>query len=289
MTAKPPFDRFPSIFRARSPRRGRRAGIAAIATVVALALGATQSLADTGSVYFDANHNVGAGHDFFDALDTGGANVGIGYSVMPNLTTGGANVGIGYNALNSDTTGSANVASGYNALNSDTTGSANVASGLLALSSNTTGNFNVASGSNALIDNATGSANVASGFQALNHNTTGVGNIALGHLAGQNLTTGDDNIDIANDGVGGESGTIRIGTGAQTAAYLAGVWGTSISGRTKSVIVNSDGQLGTAKARSTAAASSVKRLRAEVKRQQRELRQQHAAIEQLRKQMRKGG
>jgi len=43
--------------------------------------------------------------------------------------------------------------------------------------------------------------------------------------AGQNLTTGSNNIDLANPGVAGESGTVRIGTDAnQSAAYLAEIY-----------------------------------------------------------------
>ena len=42
-------------------------------------------------------------------------------------------------------------------------------------------------------------------------NTTGSANVAIGRNAGQNLTTGSNNVDIANAGVAGESGTIRIG------------------------------------------------------------------------------
>ena len=43
-------------------------------------------------------------------------------------------------------------------------------------------------------------------------NTTGSGNIALGVYAGSILTIGNNNIDIGNQGVAGESNTIRIGT-----------------------------------------------------------------------------
>jgi hypothetical protein len=77
------------------------------------------------------------------------------------------------------------------------------------------------------------------------NNTTGSGNIALGSTAGLNLTTGNFNIDIGNQGVAGESGTIRIGQQAfQTATYIGGISGVTVpSGVT--VIVGSDGHLGT--------------------------------------------
>jgi hypothetical protein len=57
------------------------------------------------------------------------------------------------------------------------------------------------------------------------------------------LTTGSNNIDIGNQGVAAESGTIRIGTtSTQTATYIAGIYGTSVTG--SAVVVSSTGQLG---------------------------------------------
>jgi hypothetical protein len=86
--------------------------------------------------------------------------------------------------------------------------------------------------------------NTATGVNALLGNTTDNYNIALGLLAGQNLTTGDNNIDIGNEGVAGESNTIRIGTeGTHTATYIAGITGVTVSG--EPVVVDSSGHLGT--------------------------------------------
>ena len=65
----------------------------------------------------------------------------------------------------------------------------------------------------------------------------------MGDFAGGNLTTGDVNIDILNPGVAGESNTIRIGV-TQTRTFIAGIFGTNVSGST--VVVNSEGQLGVA-------------------------------------------
>jgi endosialidase-like protein len=57
------------------------------------------------------------------------------------------------------------------------------------------------------------------------------------------LTTGSNNIDIGNQGVAAESGTIRIGTtSTQTKTFIAGIYGTSVTGST--VVVSSTGQLG---------------------------------------------
>jgi hypothetical protein len=81
----------------------------------------------------------------------------------------------------------------------------------------------------------------------------------VGNSAGLNLSTGSNNVDIANKGVAADADKIRIGTqGTQTAAYLAGVYGVTPSGTTKTVVINSSGQLGstTTPASADAAASS---------------------------------
>src|SRR5262249_60376256 len=84
---------------------------------------------------------------------------------------------------------------------------------------------------------------------------------SLGFNAGVNADTGSNNIDIGNQGVAGESNTIRIGAqvavapvlppdypysqaalAAHTATFIAGISGTAVSGST--VVVNANGQLG---------------------------------------------
>jgi hypothetical protein len=98
-------------------------------------------------------------------------------------------------------------------------------------------------GVKALFENTTGSQNSAVGYGALYSNTSGNYNVGLGYFAGFNLTTGSNNIDINNRGVAGESGVIRIGIqGTQGATFIAGIYGTSVSG--SAVMVSSTGQLG---------------------------------------------
>jgi hypothetical protein len=78
----------------------------------------------------------------------------------------------------------------------------------------------------------------------------------------------------------------RIGTqGNQTRAFLQGVSGTSISGPTQRVLINANGQLGTAKAAAgkpggagAEAASADRKLRAKVNRLQRAVRQLRAEV-----------
>jgi hypothetical protein len=113
-----------------------------------------------------------------------------------------------------------------------------------ALFSNTTGTSNRANGQEALYRNTTGSLNTAVGLEALLSNSSGGVNIALGVFAGGNLTTGNYNIDIGNDGVAGESGTIRIGDSNQTAIFIAGISGEDAAGGDP-VFITSDGKLGT--------------------------------------------
>src|SRR5712672_3120809 len=91
--------------------------------------------------------------------------------------------------------------------------------------------------------NTTGSNNTAVGNGALQKNR-GSENIAMGDQAGVNLTTGNDNIDIGNPGVAGESGTLRIGTVKQTAAYMRGIYGQTVATGV-GVIIDSTGHLGT--------------------------------------------
>ena len=99
-----------------------------------------------------------------------------------------------------------------------------------------------------MFSNTTGNRNVAAGAGALVLNTTGDHNTALGNGAGRNLTTGSDNVDIANAGRAGESRTIRIGDNDQTATFIAGISGNNVPGPDRTVVVNANGQLGTAPA-----------------------------------------
>jgi hypothetical protein len=173
-------------------------------------------------------------------------NTALGYRALFNTTTGSSNTATGANALDQNTEGGLNTAIGFWALYHNTTGSSNTATGEFALSSNTAGDSNMANGAAALFFNTSGDDNTAVGANALHTNTSGQNNIALGFRAGFNLTTGNNNIDIGNEGIAGESNTIRIGTqGTQTATFIAGINGAAIGGG-GAVRVNANGQLGTA-------------------------------------------
>jgi hypothetical protein len=222
--------------------------------------------------------NTATGDQALFSNTTGGGNAAFGRYTLSNNTEGQQNTAIGFGALSQNSTGIANTATGSSALSFNTIGSSNTADGSAALYSNSEGNQNTATGYQALLSNRTGENNTATGFQALYLNQTGYDNTAYGWKAlsssntgsyntavgylslnqlgigsynvavagGFNLTSGDFNIDIGNDGIDGDSGVIRIGSGCcQTRTFIAGIWNVTASGGA-SVYVNSDGQLGTA-------------------------------------------
>jgi trimeric autotransporter adhesin len=200
------------------------------------------------------NDNTAEGDSALFSLTTGIWDTAIGFDALYNNTAGSYNTANGHGALSSNQTGDFNTAIGEGALQANSTGGANAAFGEDALASNIDGNWNTATGTNALII-SNGQFNTAIGAGALQGNTFGSDNIALGWEAGGNLTTGNYNIDIGNQGVAGESKTIRIGDvvatqyadgthPAHTAVYIGGVMGrTSLRGTP--VFINANGQLGT--------------------------------------------
>jgi hypothetical protein len=245
---------------ARRSSRARRAPLVAMATVAMMAIvgtlawgaGVAAALPEGDFSCFPSGslenvttgtNDVACGVEALREVTTGSDNLATGKNSLQQDTTGSSNLATGINALIANTTGNDNLASSPEALENNTIGSDNLASGIQSLIANTTGNENIANGSRTLFSNTTGSDNNASGTDALFSNTTGNANIALGGEAGKELTTGSDNVDIANKGVAGESGTIRIGDKfKQTKVFVAGVQTSNVSGC--SVQVTSEGQLG---------------------------------------------
>jgi hypothetical protein len=204
------------------------------------AMGALAMSFTTSGIY-----NTGCGYEALFGITsgaTGSLNTGVGTAALFSYSTGSNNTALGYETLFSTTTGNDNTAAGYYALYNNTTGNYNDASGYEALFKNKVGVQNTAFGANAL--NATnGSFNTGLGSGALFRNTSGKYNIAVGWQAGLALTTGSNNIDIGDVGVAEESDTIRIGSASQTAAYMAGVYNSTVTGA-RYVIVSANGQLG---------------------------------------------
>jgi hypothetical protein len=193
-------------------------------------------LSANGSIFFRVEQGAGS-IDF--TIDVNGYYGG--------LSPSSSNVFLGQGAGNTTLSGNFNTAVGFHALAADGVGGSNTAIGSGALSSNAGGLGNTATGETALNANDSGGFNTASGFEALQNNSSGSRNLALGSDAGINLTTGSDNVDIMNDGVAGESATIRIGTdGVQTRAFLSGVRGVTTGVMDAvGVMIDSAGQLGT--------------------------------------------
>jgi hypothetical protein len=89
-----------------------------------------------------------------------------------------------------------------------------------------------------------GSNNTGLGYGVLANISFGSSNIAIGNAAGSSyIATETSNIYIGATGTAGEDTTIRIGT-SQTACYIKGIHGVTPLGTTQTVILNSDGQLG---------------------------------------------
>jgi hypothetical protein len=230
--------------------------VSATAVVLVLVWGATAEAATgnfscekTGSLEFaTGGNNLACGSEALHFDTTGDENVAIGVGALllntegtHNVasgsgaltynTTGEVNTAIGAYALHSNSTGFENTATGANALSENSTGRGNAATGYAALQKSTTAYHNSAFGTFALFRDTIGSENTATGFEALEADTTGSSNVAIGSGAGRNLTTGSNNIEIANPGVAGDSGTIRIGQeGTQTTAFMAGVYPTHLTG-----------------------------------------------------------
>lgn len=224
------------------------------ALVCLVALGSGPAFGQTWNpVKSDGMNNTAVGTDALlnPNLDADGGchNTASGADTLTADTSGSYNTATGFGSLTSNLGGNNNTGLGAETLYTNTSGSGNTASGYQALYSNETGNNNAAFGALALVQNRSGIRNTAIGTGALAANR-GSYNTALGYDAGQALSTGTDNIDIANVGVAGESHTLRLGTQGTsgtpgsgiTAAYVAGIAGTTVTG--SAVYVTASGQLG---------------------------------------------
>ena len=204
--------------------------------------------------------NTAEGANALHNLAGGSRNTAIGGSTLFRNLNGDDNTATGALALGDNISGSRNTATGVWALlknvgrNDNTAvgfhalyfsnGDGNTAIGSLALENNISGKGNIALGNEAGRHLTNGNGNIAIGSLALENNRGGRGNIALGNEAGRHLDNGSSNIDIGNEGVAGESSTIRIGSASQTNTFIAGISGTGVTGA--AVQVNAAGQLGTA-------------------------------------------
>lgn len=148
----------------------------------------------------------------------GNFNTFIGSNSAGNFfVTGSGNSGLGVVSFQQLTSGSDNTAAGYNALTALTSGDSNVGIGSAVLGGLLSGNNNVAIGAS----------------------------ITNGAAGNQYTTSESSNILLANIGVRGESGVIRIGDSNQTQCFIAGIFGVTVGASGIPVVVDSSGNLGT--------------------------------------------
>ena len=216
------------------------------------AVGAGALLSNTSGAN---NTAVGAFAGFSNA--TGTFNNAVGANSLVFNVDGDSNNALGESALFLNKIGSANTAIGDVALgNNDSSGAglgnANVAVGAGAMFSNVDGDSNNAVGFNSLGANVDGLFNNVMGFDAMADNVSGAGNVAVGDSAGAGVE-GDFNIYIGafagpapSPAPVAESETIRIGDVFNVACFIGGISGVGVSG--DPVVVDANGQLGTAAA-----------------------------------------
>ena len=166
----------------------------------------------------------------------GSYNTATGQVALTNNIDGGGNTATGTFALFANSSGQANTATGLAALLANTTGFGNTADGWNALNINTTGEGNTATGYKALINSTTGHYNTAVGYQTLVFNNTGSGNIAVGANAGSSVTTASNVICIGGN---------VAGANVSNTCFVGNIFGVTTGMDAASVVVDSNGQLGT--------------------------------------------
>jgi Chaperone of endosialidase len=212
--------------------------------VVSNAIVAPAGSNDSISVFVNVStHMILDINGYYAVSGVGFRNTFLGVGAGNFTMTGEDNTGIGYQAVNFNNAGAGNTGVGSYALEGNFSGNANTAVGHIAMRFNETGSSNTAIGYSALAFNTAGGQNTGIGYEAL-LSVSGSTNTAIGYRAGANLTTGSNNICIGNAGVVGESNTLRIGSGTQSATFVAGISGQTSPGGVP-VGVNSSGKLGT--------------------------------------------
>jgi hypothetical protein len=197
----------------------------------------------------DFNVFVGQAAGSVNVAGQGVENTFVGADAGAANTTGFYNTFLGLNAGFYNTTADRNTFVGAAAGEVNTTGIQNTFLGEGAGLSNTTGSENTFVGRFSGYYNTTGSVNTFVGRTSGESNTTGSENTFVGFHSGESNTTGSNDVYIANAGPvsGTEGSTIRIGTqgtgvGQQNATYIAGIYGTIVTGT--QVFVDNNGHLG---------------------------------------------
>lgn len=168
------------------------------------------------------------------SLTSGTANVGMGATVMAPLTSGANNTSMGNLSMQTVSSSASNSCYGYG-------------SGRFISTGTGVNSFFGASSGGAC---TTGTSNSGFGQASLSSLQTGSYNIALGQTTGTAYTGSESsNIVISNDGVIGESNTIRIGeqgsgSGQQNRFFAAGIASVVVANTQMVTIDTTTGQMG---------------------------------------------
>ncbi len=235
-------------------------------------LGVSDALSNTfvgklsGLTTVSGSENTALGSTALAAITSGTFNTAVGSRSQSSLQDGLGNTSVGTLTLNANVSGLDNSAFGEQALISNTS-SYNCAFGAQSMHGAGAATENscfgwaagtgLTSGSaNCLFGLQTGNSltigpnNTAFGTQALYSLTSGSYNLSLGYSSGTALTSNENsNVLIANVGVAGESGTIRIGTSGsgldlQANTYIAGISGVTVPASSP-VLIDANGHMGT--------------------------------------------
>lgn len=212
----------------------------------------------------DSEQTVAIGNgSVLGSLTTSNLNTSVGYASLPSLINGQNNhvfgAGSGGNYVGAESSNilisNEGVAGESNAIRIG--GFNQVLGGPIAIGADAlpvTSDTNIAIGAESLnlLNGITGVDNLALGIRSLRNLDQGFHNISIGYESSLNYVGSEhSNIVIGNEGVLGDTNTIRIGTdgnatGEQDSVFIAGIYNTT-AGLTapRNVIIGSDGQLGT--------------------------------------------
>ena len=227
--------------------------------------GSPSYIQNSASQQTGASFNIDGGGTVGGTLSGGVVDSASNYTLSgtPVLSATPSNLFVGESAGQSNPSGSANTFVGSNAGQSTNMGASNTFVGDIAGASNTggnnntflgysTGNQNLSNSNDTFVGYAAGQQSTADnntfvGYQAGFQTGAGANNLFVGWKAGYNNATGSGNTYITSQGPasGTESNTIRIGAGTETAAYMAGIYTSSVDNNGVPVFVDDTGLLGT--------------------------------------------
>jgi hypothetical protein len=172
--------------------------------------------------------------------------VSIGENTLKDGTDNVKQIAIGPFAMEKMTgAGYSNIAIGHRALTTSVESSSVIAIGEYCCNDSTSASNMICIGNSVAQLSTDNYLTICIGNEA-GYNSGGTWNILIGHSAGYSYTGSDTNniiIGHNSNGIPGESNTIRIGSG-QSNCRISGIYGVYATAD-KTVVINSDGQLGT--------------------------------------------